>query len=33
MDYGKIVEQNTTVEFLNNPPHERTKLFISRILH
>lgn len=33
MDFGKIVEQNTPEEFFNNPQHERTKLFLSQILH
>ena len=33
MDYGRIVEQNTPVEFFDHPQHERTKLFLSQILH
>jgi general L-amino acid transport system ATP-binding protein len=33
MDYGKIVEQNTPSDFFANPKHERTKLFLSQILH
>jgi len=33
MDYGKIVEENTPGEFFANPRHERTKLFLSQILH
>jgi len=33
MDYGQIVEQNTPEEFFNHPQHERTKLFLSQILH
>ena len=33
MDYGRIVEQNTPTEFFDNPQHERTKLFLSQILH
>ena len=33
MDYGQIVEMNTPDEFFNNPQHERTKLFLSQILH
>jgi len=33
MDYGKIVEGNTPEEFFDNPQHERTKLFLSQILH
>ena len=33
MDYGKIVEANTPDEFFDNPQHDRTKLFLSQILH
>jgi len=33
MDYGQIVEQNTPEAFFSNPQHERTKLFLSQILH
>jgi general L-amino acid transport system ATP-binding protein len=33
MDFGKIVEANTPEEFFKNPQHERTKLFLSQILH
>jgi len=33
MDQGQIIEQNTPVEFFENPQHERTKLFLSQILH
>ena len=33
MDYGQIVEQNTPEEFFHNPQNERTKLFLSQILH
>jgi general L-amino acid transport system ATP-binding protein len=33
MDAGQIVEQNEPQEFFNNPRHERTKLFLSQILH
>ncbi len=33
MDMGQIVEQNTPVEFFDHPKHERTKLFLSQILH
>jgi len=33
MDYGQIVEENTPHEFFENPQHERTKLFLSQILH
>jgi general L-amino acid transport system ATP-binding protein len=32
MDRGEIVEQNTPVEFFNNPQSDRTKLFLSQIL-
>jgi general L-amino acid transport system ATP-binding protein len=33
MDYGQIVETNAPDEFFKNPQHERTKLFLSQILH
>ncbi|PWF21039.1 amino acid ABC transporter ATP-binding protein [Corticimicrobacter populi] len=33
MDGGRIVEQNTPDAFFDNPQHERTKLFLSQILH
>jgi general L-amino acid transport system ATP-binding protein len=33
MDLGQIVEQNTPEQFFDNPQHERTKLFLSQILH
>jgi len=33
MDFGKIVEGNTPEDFFANPEHERTKLFLSQILH
>jgi general L-amino acid transport system ATP-binding protein len=33
MDAGMIVEQNTPTDFFANPKHERTKLFLSQILH
>ena len=33
MDFGQIVEGNTPAEFFDNPQHERTKLFLSQILH
>jgi len=33
MDAGQIVEQNTPEEFFMHPQHERTKLFLSQILH
>ena len=33
MDEGQIVEQNEPEAFFDNPQHERTKLFLSQILH
>jgi general L-amino acid transport system ATP-binding protein len=33
MDAGQIVEMNRPEEFFGNPQHERTKLFLSQILH
>ena len=33
MDAGKIVEENTPNDFFNNPKEDRTKLFLSQILH
>ena len=33
MDAGQIVEMNTPDAFFSNPQHERTKLFLSQILH
>src|SRR5881227_1838014 len=33
MDAGQIVEMNEPNEFFNHPQHERTKLFLSQILH
>ena len=33
MDQGQIVEQNVPAEFFANPKSERTKLFLSQILH
>ncbi|HEY4200239.1 MAG TPA: amino acid ABC transporter ATP-binding protein [Devosiaceae bacterium] len=33
MDQGQIIEQNEPQEFFSNPQHERTKLFLSQILH
>ena len=32
-DYGQLIEENTPEEFFHNPQHERTKLFLSQILH
>ncbi|MDJ0834313.1 MAG: amino acid ABC transporter ATP-binding protein [Gammaproteobacteria bacterium] len=33
MDGGEIIEQNEPVEFFENPQSDRTKLFLSQILH
>jgi len=33
MDQGQIVEANAPEEFFHHPQHERTKLFLSQILH
>ncbi len=33
MDQGKIVEQSPPDQIFRDPQHERTKLFLSRILH
>ncbi len=33
MDYGQIIEMNEPNQFFSNPQHERTKLFLSQILH
>jgi general L-amino acid transport system ATP-binding protein len=33
MDQGQIVEANSPDEFFSHPQHERTKLFLSQILH
>ena len=33
MDQGQIIEQNSPVEFFTNPKSDRTKLFLSQILH
>ena len=33
MDYGQIVEENEPDQFFDNPQHDRTKLFLSQILH
>ena len=33
MDQGQIIEQNEPGAFFSNPQHERTKLFLSQILH
>jgi general L-amino acid transport system ATP-binding protein len=33
MDQGQIIEQNSPKEFFEHPKSERTKLFLSQILH
>jgi general L-amino acid transport system ATP-binding protein len=33
MDAGQIIEANVPEEFFNHPQHERTRLFLSQILH
>jgi general L-amino acid transport system ATP-binding protein len=33
MDAGQIIESNVPEEFFSHPQHERTKLFLSQILH
>lgn len=33
MDQGQIIEQNAPEAFFSNPQHERTRLFLSQILH
>jgi general L-amino acid transport system ATP-binding protein len=33
MDQGQIIEENEPEEFFSAPQHERTKLFLSQILH
>ena len=33
MDFGRIVEENTPEQFFEDPQHDRTKLFLSQILH
>jgi general L-amino acid transport system ATP-binding protein len=33
MDQGQVVEMNEPNAFFKNPQHERTKLFLSQILH
>jgi general L-amino acid transport system ATP-binding protein len=32
-DFGQLIEENTPEEFFHNPQSERTKLFLSQILH
>jgi general L-amino acid transport system ATP-binding protein len=33
MDFGQFVEENNPHDFFMNPRHDRTKLFLSQILH
>ncbi len=33
MDYGKVVEEGVPEQVFSHPQHDRTKLFLSRILH
>jgi general L-amino acid transport system ATP-binding protein len=33
MDFGRFVEENNPHDFFQNPQHDRTKLFLSQILH
>jgi len=33
MDQGEIIEENDPVSFFDNPQSERTKLFLSQVLH
>jgi aspartate/glutamate/glutamine transport system ATP-binding protein len=33
LDGGEILEEGSPEHFFNNPTHERTKLFLSRIVH
>ena len=33
MDHGEIIEENVPDAFFDNPQNERTKLFLSQILH
>ena len=33
MDFGQFVEENTPHDFFTTPRHDRTKLFLSQILH
>jgi general L-amino acid transport system ATP-binding protein len=33
MDQGQIIEQNEPEAFFSAPQHERTRLFLSQILH
>jgi general L-amino acid transport system ATP-binding protein len=33
MDAGQIIEVNEPAQFFTSPQHERTKAFLSQILH
>lgn len=33
MDAGEVIEENTPDAFFNHPQHQRTRLFLSQILH
>ncbi|AVH44995.1 amino acid ABC transporter ATP-binding protein [Agrobacterium tumefaciens] len=33
MDRGEIIEDNAPLEFFSNPRHERTRAFLSQIIH
>jgi ABC-type polar amino acid transport system ATPase subunit len=33
IDHGQIIEDTSPEELFNNPKHERTKRFLSQILH
>jgi general L-amino acid transport system ATP-binding protein len=33
MDQGQIIEVNEPKEFFEHPQHERTRAFLSQILH
>ena len=33
MDQGTIIEDTTPTDLYENPQHERTRLFLSKILH
>jgi general L-amino acid transport system ATP-binding protein len=33
MDQGTILEEGAPADFFGNPQHERTRLFLSQLLH
>lgn len=33
MDRGEIIEENPPLEFFSNPRHERTRAFLSQVIH